>query len=738
MGSRPRRALFEPPIDPALLVRAAAHGLDIGAVLADLGAPLPFHRFAATLPKALEMCSDLRALGAAVLQALEKKDAEELALSRNSHEIALLKLTQQIKQRQIDEAETALQGLEESRRTAEARYDYYQKLLGRGDVPAPKKDEVATLAPTLTALAKSGPEGVPQGLGISQTEVGQLRLLREAQETAHASGALSTTAGVLLTIGGILSALPRGTSPGPQLGDMGGPLTGAGHAANAIAGYLNVVSARAASQAGMEAIIGGYERRRDDWIFQSNMALRDMAQIDKQWVAADIRREIAEKDVANARAQLENAQSVADFMKSKYSSVQLYRYMSGQLVSLYFRTYQLALEVAKRAERCFQFEVGQPNASFIKPAYWDSAKKGLLSGEQLHLDLRRMDLAYLEGHKREYEITKHVSLMQIEPLALIELRQTGRCEFSIRELHYDLDCPGHYMRRIKSVSVTIPCIAGPYTSVHCKLTLLSSSVRKGSTTGQPYEKQPDDGRFVDDYSTIQSIITSGAQGDAGLFEPSLRDERYLPFEGAGAISSWRLELPSNVRQFDYDTVSDVVLHVRYTARDGGDRLRQQAALHLERSLAELAPVRLFSIRHEFPTEWARFKSKEGSNDLILGFKTEHYPIWTRGTGPKSKRGQSAVDFASEVILFASKSGTEKGSPTPVAVQTSDAEDRPCEATLVFNPNKENLLMGSLRLTKPAAPTDRIKMNAKGEWTLHLDSAVEDLWIAVAWGASSGG
>ena len=33
--------LFQPPIDPALLVRAAALGLDIGSILSDLNSPLP-------------------------------------------------------------------------------------------------------------------------------------------------------------------------------------------------------------------------------------------------------------------------------------------------------------------------------------------------------------------------------------------------------------------------------------------------------------------------------------------------------------------------------------------------------------------------------------------------------------------------------------------------------------------------------------------------------------------------
>src|SRR5213078_2318609 len=68
--------LFQPPIDPALLVRAAAMGLDIGSILADLSAPLPFHRFPTMLQKALELCSEVKSLAAELLAALEKRDGE--------------------------------------------------------------------------------------------------------------------------------------------------------------------------------------------------------------------------------------------------------------------------------------------------------------------------------------------------------------------------------------------------------------------------------------------------------------------------------------------------------------------------------------------------------------------------------------------------------------------------------------------------------------------------------------
>ncbi|HEX8922100.1 MAG TPA: neuraminidase-like domain-containing protein, partial [Pyrinomonadaceae bacterium] len=74
--------LFEPPIDPALLVRARALGVDLRSVLNERGATLPHYRFPVMLQKAAEMCAEVRGFGASLLAALEKRDAEEIALLR--------------------------------------------------------------------------------------------------------------------------------------------------------------------------------------------------------------------------------------------------------------------------------------------------------------------------------------------------------------------------------------------------------------------------------------------------------------------------------------------------------------------------------------------------------------------------------------------------------------------------------------------------------------------------------
>jgi len=227
-----------------------------------------------------------------------------------------------------------------------------------------------------------------------------------------------------------------------------------------------------------------------------------------------------------------------------------------------------------------------------------------------------LDTAYLEQNRREHELTKHASLRSLNPEALHQLRETGRCEFEIPEVAYDLDRPGHFMRRIRSVSLTIPCVAGPYTGVNCTVTLLRNSVRRVATGTSGYARRDDgsepDPRFADDLRSIDSIVTSSGQSDAGLFEANLRDERYLPFEGAGAISRWRLELPQQYRSFDYRTIADAVLHIRYTARDGGDVLKAAAETNIRATLNALARAsrgqglaHLVSMRSDFPTEWYR-------------------------------------------------------------------------------------------------------------------------------------
>ena len=89
--------LFDPPIDPGVLVRAAAAGLDIASIVNNINQPLSTVRGPMLLQKAMDLCNEVKSLGNALLAALEKGDAEHIASLRQQHELNSLNLAQDVK-----------------------------------------------------------------------------------------------------------------------------------------------------------------------------------------------------------------------------------------------------------------------------------------------------------------------------------------------------------------------------------------------------------------------------------------------------------------------------------------------------------------------------------------------------------------------------------------------------------------------------------------------------------------
>lgn len=601
--------MFEPPIDPALLVKAAAMGIDLGSVLNDMNAPLPHYRFATMLQKAQELCADLKGLGQSLLAAMEKRDAEEMALLRSTHEINLLASLRQIKEQQIEEAKQTLEGLQQSRKVIAIRHDYYKNIEFTNDFEKAHMEllvlsTIFEVAGQLAEFAAAGAHATP---------------------TAIAGGA-----------GGMGSPVALVQYGGPNVANG---LEAFGKAMSLLSSFSNL-------GASLSSTLGGYHRRYDEWKLQERLSAQELQQMDRQILAAQIRLAMAEHELTQHGLEVENAKELDAYMRDKFTNRELYDWMVSQISTVYFQSYQMAYDIAKRAEKSCQFELGAPETSFVQFGYWDSLKKGLLAGEKLSYDLRRMELAYLDRNKREYEITRHISLAMLDPVALIKLKETGECFVKLPEMLFDMDYPGHYARRIKSAALTIPSVTGPYTNINCTLTLLSNSVRKSNLLqNNQYARsaEGEDARFADNVGAIHSIVTSNAQSDSGMFEANFRDERYLPFEGAGAISEWRIELPRESNHFAFNTVSDVVLHLRYTAREGGELLRVAARKAIKDSVV-LSPsddgasglnlVRVFSARHEFPNEWHRFFHSASGHSLTLNLSADRFPFHFQKTATR--------------------------------------------------------------------------------------------------------
>ena len=123
-------ALFDPPLDPGMLVKAAAAGIDIGSIVSGLNQPIGPVRCTLLIQKALELCARGAQPRRALLSAIEKGDAEHLALLRQGHEIKIQQLPQEVRFLQWKQAAGGDRSRCSSRASALERYDYYLRLLG--------------------------------------------------------------------------------------------------------------------------------------------------------------------------------------------------------------------------------------------------------------------------------------------------------------------------------------------------------------------------------------------------------------------------------------------------------------------------------------------------------------------------------------------------------------------------------------------------------------------------------
>jgi hypothetical protein len=169
-----------------------------------------------------------------------------------------------------------------------------------------------------------------------------------------------------------------------------------------------------------------------------------------------------------------------------------------------------------------------------------------------------------------------------------------------------------------------------------------------------------------------------------------------------------------------------VIHVRYTAREGGDLLKAASIQNLQSLINKgqtVGSTSLFSVRHEFPSEWAKFQSVTIGGpiltaELSLTLQPELYPFWSQGViGSSSIRG---IGFYAEML---------KGTSVVNVTDAKGNADR-----LVRNPLLGNLLSGALtKIPLPAAITDATHPPLR---LLFDNNTMADLWIGITWGKGS--
>lgn len=526
--------LYAPPVNPTVLMEQSVQGGSLISASSGMTATIPPYRFTTMLQSARAAVSTLSQFGQTLLSYYERKDGTglqeldaQLALDISAYSLTL-------GQNAIDALDQDKTVLEASRSMAQQRYDHYFGLYTTG---------------------------------VSAGETSAM-VLRDS------SAASMTAASPLITAGMAMKTIPNifGLADGGE--EVGAPTLAAG----IVLQLTGEITGLAAQQT---EISESYRRRSEEWQIMYQQAQSEVDTLNAQLDALAVRRQGAVTSLQLAQAQQDNLKSTLSFLTTRFTQSSLYNWLTGQLSALYYQAYDAVLSLCLSAQACWQYEMGDMTSTFIQTGAWNDSYHGLLVGETLTLNLQQMESAWLTRNSRRLELTKTVSLKQLDSEAFAGLVENGITQFSLNESLFDNDYPGYYLRQIKFVTVSLPALVGPYQDV--KMTLTQSGSRtllKADIDGVNYLNDSSTGsasNIITNLRASQQIAVSQGINDSGMFVLNFGDERYLPFEGTGAISDWQLKFPnytSAQQQAVLQSLNDVIIQVHYTALYGGSNFEQ--------------------------------------------------------------------------------------------------------------------------------------------------------------------
>ncbi|PQQ23036.1 neuraminidase-like domain-containing protein [Photorhabdus hindustanensis] len=527
--------LFAEPANPAALQSAAAASSQGGVVLPTVNT-LSLRRFPVVLESARGMASQLSQLGSTLSGVIERQDAEQLAVLMQTQGKELLAQSVDMQQKNLDELVEETKVLAASLNGATQRYTHYSALY----------DEDVNVG-----------EQAAMGLRI-------------------ASGVTQTAANALHTAAAVANMVPN---------IYGMAVGGSQYGALPTAIALGFQTAAAATYATADAVSQSemYRRRREEWQMMRDSAKAEMTQIEAQQAALQVRKEAAAMQLTQLVTQQKHHLAQWELLQRKFSNQALYNWMRGRLSALYFQFYDLAVSRCLLAQLSFEWET-RNKTRFIKPGAWQGTYAGLLCGEALMLNLAAMESAYLAWESRALEVERTISLAQVyqslgekvgftlsnQIEALLknnqdaavgndgnQLKLTGNtlsATLTIKDLKLKDDYPTDMqlgdVRRIKQISVSLPALLGPYQDVQATLSYAgTTSLAKGCT----------------------AIAVSRGMNDSGQFQLDFNDGKYLPFEGIAIDDVGKLVLrfpnAKGKQKVLLQSLSDIILHIRYTIRD---------------------------------------------------------------------------------------------------------------------------------------------------------------------------
>ncbi len=528
--------LFAAPLNPRDLLAAYGQGAATGGSTRLLAQDVPHYRFRVMHERASNAVQTLIQFGSTLLSLIERKEQSQLQelQYQQAWEFAQFAIDLQLQAQRVDEE--SQKALLASQAIAQQRHKFYAQLseevVNAGEITAGSLHLAGRVAESVSAVANA----VAGGVIIAPNAAGG--------------------------VGGVVAGLANGVIAGAAMG--GWRLEGIPKMVSAVAQGVAALSHGAAEAADRTE---QFRRRHQEWKLARDQAALEIEQIDAQLQLLAAQSLATDLQLRQTQAAQAHTLATYAFLGSRFSNTQLYQWLNGQFATFYYQAYDATLSLCLAAEASWQFEIADYTSRFIQTGAWNDSYRGLGAGEALKLQLLKMDAAYLSRNERHLEITKTVSLRQLpekdsasalnQDWTTIKARliEDGSVAFELTQPLFDNDFPGHILRRIKRVSISLPVILGPYEDIRATLTQTYSAVQmKG-------------GSLKENLRASQQVVLSGGVDDDGLFTFDFNDERYLPFEGTGAVSRWLLHFPNHQQQQPMlESLNDIIVHVRYTSK----------------------------------------------------------------------------------------------------------------------------------------------------------------------------
>lgn len=364
------------------------------------------------------------------------------------------------------------------------------------------------------------------------------------------SGMGKAIAGLVPVMGGVAGAAGGGAA--------GGGSAALGEAATAGTGFTYTSSAATAA-AGGGLVLGGFAL----FVYAGYTSMAAMIEArntlghqrtflrDQALPAAQEQVRVAQRGVTIAGLQGQIAAADAEL------ALALLRFQSERFLSLEFwaslltvarralrRQLDLGARYAWLAERALAFEQNRP-LDVVRLDYFSKRLQGVTGPDLLQSDLAELEVERLAGLRQQLPIKRTLSLAFDQPLAFLQLKQTGRCLFStgtqwLRDAH-----PGTYAHRLRAVTVTVKSPAST-VAPRGMLRNQGTSIVEAADGTPSMLLRPADALAVSEFQLRDDMEVHGLPGAT-----------LMAFEGSGVETVWELELPLAAHPLGLDALADV-------------------------------------------------------------------------------------------------------------------------------------------------------------------------------------